>query len=80
MLKKYGIDMSAVKFNQLLLSNGYLEEKERLSSKGEYKKFKMLTEKGLKYGGNHTPPQCPREVQPLYFEDTFLELFEKVSV
>ncbi len=78
LLKKYGLNMSAQAFNKLLLANGYLVERERTGSKGETKKFKMLTEKGLKYGENQISPHNPREVQPLYYEDTFKELFDLV--
>lgn len=42
------------------------------------KKFKALTESGLKYGENAISPHNQKEVQPLYYEDTFMELYEKV--
>ena len=49
--------MSAAKFNQKLIDSGYLEERERPSSKGNgTKKFKALTESGLKYGENAISP------------------------
>lgn len=72
--------ISAVKFNKLLLETGYLEERERQSSKGNgVKKFKALTEKGLKYGENAVSPHNHKEVQPLYYSDLFVELFECVN-
>lgn len=37
---------------------------------------KSLTEKGLKYGENAVSPHNQKEVQPLYYSDTFNELFE----
>ena len=40
------------------------------------KKFKSLTEKGLKYGENAVSPHNQKEVQPLYYSDTFNELFD----
>ena len=64
--------------NKKLLSAGILEEKERKSSKGMVKKFKSLTEKGLKYGENAVSPHNQKEVQPLYYSNTFNELFETV--
>ena len=42
------------------------------------KKFKSRTEKGLKYGENAVSPHNQKEVQPLYYSDTFNELFEMV--
>jgi hypothetical protein len=33
-----------------------------------------VTEKGMAYGKNLTSPQCPRETQPHWYVDRFLEL------
>lgn len=79
LLKRNGCGMSAAKFNQLLLKYGYLEKRERTSSKGGTKKFKALTDKGLKYGVNLINEKNQREVQPYYYADTFTELFEAVT-
>lgn len=78
LLKENNLGISAVQFNKKLLSAGILEEKERQSSKGRVKKFKSLTEKGLKYGENAVSPHNQKEVQPLYYNDTFNELFDMV--
>lgn len=56
LLKENGCVISAVKFNQRLIENGYLEEKERPSSSGKAKKYKALTEDGLQYGENAVNP------------------------
>lgn len=74
LLKENGIGISATKFNQRLQALGYLEERERSSSNGGTKKFKALTEKGLKYGENLINPKNQKEVQPCYYVDTFMEL------
>ena len=80
LLKENGCGMSAVKFNQRLIECGYVEERERPSSKGSgTKKFKALTESGLKYGENAVNPHNQKEVQPLYYSDIFLELYEEVT-
>ena len=80
LLNENNCGVSAVKFNALLVKNGYLEERERPSSKGgRAKKFKALTEKGLKYGENAVSPHNQKEVQPLYYADSFMELFGKVN-
>lgn len=78
LLKENQCRVSAVKFNALLIQNGYLEERERPSSSGKSKKFKALTDKGLKYGENVVSPHNQREVQPLYYTDTFMNLFSNV--
>lgn len=80
LLKENGCGVSAVKFNQKLIECGHLEERERPSSKGNgTKKFKALTEIGLKYGENAVSPHNQKEVQPLYYSDIFLELYEEVT-
>lgn len=77
LLKRYDLGMTARSFNLLLCEYGYLEEKERNSgsSKSGVKKYKALTEKGLKYGENAVSLHNQREVQPLYYADTFEELY-----
>jgi hypothetical protein len=82
LLEKNGCGISSIAFNKLMIAGGYMEEKTRSSSKGKngVKKFKALTEKGLKYGQNDTNPSNPREIQPHYFEDTFMELFNLLTV
>ncbi len=79
LLKENGCEVSAVRFNQKLIERGYLEEKERSSSKSGTKKFKALTEKGLKYGENAVNPHNQKEVQPLYYEDTFMQLYSEMA-
>lgn len=71
--------MSMPKFNQLLISAGFLEVKERKSSKGTMKPYKSLTETGRKYGVNLISDKNQKETQPYYYADTFMELFEKVT-
>lgn len=80
LLKENGCGVSAVKFNQKLIERGYVEERERPSSKGNgTKKFKALTEIGLKYGENAVSPKNMRETQSLYYEDTFMELYKEIT-
>lgn len=79
LLKENDCGISAPKFNILLMEQGYVEEKERESTKGNgTKKFKSLTDKGLRYGENLVSPHNQRETQPLYYSDTFMELFGEV--
>lgn len=75
LLKQFNIGMSPIRFNSLLIENGFLEEKERPSKSKGTKKFKVLTKEGLKYGKNLISTQGNQaETQPHYYEDTFTEL------
>ena len=78
LLKAKGCGMSAVKFNVLLMGAGIIEERTRPSTKDpdKRKSFKAFTEQGLRYGENMVSPHNQREVQPLYYEDSFDELYE----
>lgn len=80
LLKENNCSLNAAKFNILLIENGFLEEKKRPSSKGGTKKYKRLTESGLKYGENAISPHNQKEVQPLYYSDTFMELYRAVTI
>lgn len=79
-LNDKGKVVSAVAFNKIALSMGIIEERERPSSKGGIKKYKALTEKGLKYGENQVSPQNPKEVQPMYYEGFFMELVKLLGL
>ncbi len=76
LLKLHKAEISAVKANKILVRLELLAEKQRPSSKyaGKFKKFKALTEIGLKYGLNHENPNSPGQTTPHYFVDTFAEL------
>lgn len=81
LLKRFGLGMSAKAFNTLLMESKYLEERSRPSTKqpDKVKRYKALTEKGLEYGENAISPQNHREVQPLYYADSFIKLYEIVT-
>ncbi|WP_410512080.1 Bro-N domain-containing protein [Paenibacillus sp. BR2-3] len=80
LLKKHSVGIQTKVFNVLLLNYGFLEEKERPSSKGGIKTFKSLTEAGLEYGKNIISPNNPRETAPHYFPDKFPMLLEAVGL
>lgn len=80
LLKRINSNIKTAVFNQLLIKNGYLEERTRKSTKSdEPRYFKALTEKGLHYGENLISPRNQREVQPCYYADTFQELYNLVN-
>lgn len=74
LLKENGIRYAPVMFNRALARLGYLKQMQRKNSKGETVDFWCVTEKGLVFGKNLTSPQCPRETQPHWYVDRFLEL------
>ena len=75
LLSKNKCSLSSIAFNKLMVANNLLEEKTRTGSHGKIKKFKSLSEAGLRYGQNDTNLRNPRETQPHYFEDSFMDLY-----
>lgn len=71
LLRQNGSPMTAAKFNKLAIEHGYLCEVTRPSRANGTKKFKAITEKGLKFGKNITHPTAPNETQPHYYQSTF---------
>lgn len=78
LLEENNCQISAHKFNKILVANGYVSEEERNSSKGIKKRYKALTEKGRQYGENVINTHNQREVQPLYYKDTFMDLYNSL--
>jgi Rha family phage regulatory protein len=78
LLKEHAYDLSARRVNEALLELGLLEVKTRPSTKteGKIKKFKSLTEAGLRFGKNLISPQNPKETQPHFFDNA--ELFDEL--
>ena len=74
LLKDNDIRCSPAALNHALEAHGFLKSLQRKNSKGEMVPFWSVTEKGLQYGKNLTSPQCPRETQPHWYVDRFLEL------
>ncbi len=52
LLNRNGSKIKTAEFNQFLIAAGYMELRERKSSKGSIKEYKALTDRGLKYGVN----------------------------
>ena len=80
LLKLHRAGISAVRANKALVDRGLLEEKERPSAKypGKIKKFKVLTEHGLKYGNNVENSNSPGQTTPYYFIDNFEKLLQLI--
>ncbi|MDP3627112.1 MAG: ORF6N domain-containing protein [Hydrogenophaga sp.] len=76
LLEQFGVGISAIAFNRLLVQHGFVEERERPSSKGGVKKYKVCTD--LEYGKNLTGPNNPRETQPHWYVSKFQELLDLV--
>lgn len=82
LLNQKGYKLSAKAVNVVLEERGIIETKTRKSTSNPnlIKKFKMLTKEGLNYGINYTAKENGRDVQPLYFDDKFEELMDKVGI
>lgn len=76
LLKNNYINMSAIAFNKLLVEKGILKECKRKTSNGGNKKYKMLVD--TEWGENLVNPKCPKETQPMYYQDKFSELLKIV--
>lgn len=74
LIKENGIASTAVAFNRLLASHGFLKKCQRNSTKRGTVEFWCITEKGLRFGKNLTSPNNPRETAPHWYVDRFLEL------
>ena len=80
LLKDHSIRMSPASFNKALQQAGLIKVMQRKNSKQEMVTFWAITDKGLRYGKNLTSPQSPRETQPHWYVDRFLELAGLVGV
>lgn len=76
LLEEFGVGISTIAFNRMLLSKGFLVEHERPSSKGGTKRFKAVA--NLDFGKNVTNPSNPRETQPHWYVSKFAELLSLV--
>lgn len=73
-IKDHAIASTGRAFNLALEVHGFIKVLQRKNSKQEMVDFWSVTEKGMAYGKNLTSPQCPRETQPHWYVDRFLEL------
>lgn len=79
LLKDHGMNISAVKANPILLELGLLEKLERRSSKGT-KSFWSITDRGLQYGKNETPPGgSANETAPKWYVGKFSEVARMIK-
>lgn len=67
-------------FNTALIKHGFLEKLKRLATKGTFKTYNSLTEKGLQYGQNDAYKGSSTQTQAHLYSDTFMELYECVVV
>lgn len=79
LIKDHGIASTAAAFNRALAAKGFLKQLQRKNSKQEMVDFWCVTDKGMTYGKNLTNPQSPRETQPHWYVDRFLELADLIG-
>jgi len=78
LLQEYGVGMSAISFNKLLIEHGLLETLTRKSTGNKTKSYKSVTQLGLEYGKNDTDKNNPNETQPHWYIHRFSELLDLV--
>lgn len=74
LIKQHGIATTTPAFNRALAAHGFIKAVARKNSKQVMVEFWAVTDKGLRYGKNLTNPNSPRETQPHWYVDRFLEL------
>lgn len=79
LLREHSVSLSATAFNQLLKASGYLKRMTRKNSKQELVEFWSVTDMGLSFGKNLTSPSNPRETQPHWYTERFVELVRRVG-
>jgi phage regulator Rha-like protein len=79
LIRENGITSAAAVFNRLLAAQGFIKKCQRNSTKRGIVDFWSITEKGLRFGKNLTSPNNPRETQPHWYVDRFLELAELIG-
>ncbi|WP_445157634.1 BRO-N domain-containing protein [Halomonas sp. E14] len=79
LLAEFGVRITAAVFNQRLAAMGILERRNRKARSGT-KAYWCVTDKGQAYGKNITAPQSPRETQPHWYRDRFLDLLALVGM
>ena len=81
LLRKFKSNLTIHQFNKLVEAAGFLEVRERPSSKydGVMRTYKAISDKGLKFGMNLAPTDRPQNIQPLWFEHTFEDLLSIIS-
>ena len=78
-IKDHGIASTAAAFNRALAVHGFLKSVQRKNSKQVMVDFWCVTDKGMSFGKNLTNPQSPRETQPHWYADRFLELADLIG-
>ena len=79
LLSEFGLRITTPAFNRRLSDMGLLERRIRKSRSGP-KGYWCITGKGQAYGKNITAPQSPRETQPHWYRDRFLDLLALVGM
>lgn len=81
LLKQYGVRIGTKAFNDRLEEIGILERRTRQArTSSKTRGYWCITDKGQAYGKNITAPQCPRETQPHWYRDRFLDLLALVGM
>lgn len=80
LIKDYGVSLSTKLFNAALCERGFIKQMTRTNGKRETVHYWAITEKGLEFGKNLTSPHSPRETQPHWYDEKFVELCGIIGV
>lgn len=79
LLGRNGIQMSVQSLNKALAKAGILKQHTRSGKGGKVHKWYVITNLGKCFGENDICPQNPKQTQPLWYDDMFLELVEAAN-
>lgn len=79
LLGRNGIQMSVQSLNKALAKAGILKQHTRSGKGGKVHKWYVITNSGKCFGENDICPQNPKQTQPLWYDDMFLELVEAAN-
>ncbi len=80
LLKLYVPDMSARRFNQILLEKGIVKNMTRPGRGGKMHKWMVLTSKYDQYGQNQQDPQHQQQTQIRWYDKVFPALLSEVGI
>lgn len=80
LLDEYGLNISSMKFNNLMVDAGLMERNSRKRSSGKMATWCSFTEAGKRYGEDQNNPASPLQTQALFYRETFKELLLKLEL
>lgn len=80
LLKRNGINLSALAFNKIAAAKGALEQLTRPGKSGKVHKWWSITKQFLSYGENDVNEKNPLETTAHWYSDKFASLCDKLNI